>query len=70
MKNIKGIILGMVFVFGMSYTADANATTILEMDDCAISAIESLESFQDMGALQDSESAGNYLNDFYADCIG
>ena len=33
MKNIKGIILGMVFVFGMSFTADAKV--VIEYDqDC------------------------------------
>ena len=32
MKKMKGIILGMVFVFGMSFTADANAVLEYEQD--------------------------------------
>ena len=64
MKNVKNIILGMVFLFGMS-SVNASAT-VVKMDECAIAEISSLEAFQDMNELLDMESAANYLNDYIA----
>ncbi|PCI06571.1 MAG: hypothetical protein COB73_09905 [Flavobacteriaceae bacterium] len=66
MKNVKNIILGMVFLFGMS---SMNAYVKKSNGECMDEAISSLQAFEDMG-VELEDGGANYINDKWAACMG